>query len=182
MKHELIILQGIQGSGKTTWAKNWVKEDPKHRVRFNQDDIRNMFGVYWVPSREPLVKELHNSFLNKAMLEGYDIVLDNMNLNQKTLDEIKEIVKNAEPDEAYLLISATTKMKDCKDIIEAYSFLENYKLIFTKIDETSSLGVVLNVKEITGKSLSYFTTGQSVPDDIEIADVENLSKKLLGNS
>ena len=93
MKHELIILQGIQGSGKTTWAKTWVKEDPKHRVRFNQDDIRNMFGVYWVPSREPLVKELHNSFLNKAMLEGYDIVLDNMNLNQKTLDEIKEIVE-----------------------------------------------------------------------------------------
>ena len=30
MKHELIILQGIQGSGKATWAKNWVKEDPKH--------------------------------------------------------------------------------------------------------------------------------------------------------
>lgn len=93
MKHELIILQGIQGSGKTTWAKNWVKEDPKHRVRFNQDDIRNMFGVYWVPSREPLVKVMHNSFLNEAMLEGYDIVLDNMNLNQKTLDEIKEIVE-----------------------------------------------------------------------------------------
>ena len=93
MKHELIILQGIQGSGKTTWAKNWVKEDPKHRVRFNQDDIRNMFGVYWVPSREPLVKAMHNSFLNEATLEGYDIVLDNMNLNQKTLDEIKEIVE-----------------------------------------------------------------------------------------
>ena len=93
MKHELIILQGIQGSGKTTWAKHWVKEDPKHRVRFNQDDIRNMFGVYWVPSREPLVKAMHNSFLKEAMLEGYDIVLDNMNLNQKTLDEIKEIVE-----------------------------------------------------------------------------------------
>ena len=93
MKHEVIILQGIQGSGKTTWAKNWVKEDPKHRVRFNQDDIRNMFGVYWVPSRESLVKAMHDSFLNGAMLEGYDIVLDNMNLNQKTLDEIKEIVE-----------------------------------------------------------------------------------------
>ena len=93
MKHELIILQGIQGSGKTTWAKNWVKEDPKHRVRFNQDDIRNMFGVYWIPSRESLVKAMHNSFLNEAMLEGYDIVLDNMNLNQKTLNEIKEIVE-----------------------------------------------------------------------------------------
>ena len=93
MKHEVIILQGIQGSGKTTWAKNWVKEDPKHRVRFNQDDIRNMFGVYLVPSRESLVNAMHNSFLNEAMLEGYDIVLDNMNLNQKTLAEIKEIVE-----------------------------------------------------------------------------------------
>ena len=93
MKHKLIILQGIQGSGKTTWAKNWVKEDPKHRVRFNQDDIRNMFGVYWVPSRESLVKVMHNTFLNEAMLKGYDIVLDNMNLNQKTLNEIKEIVE-----------------------------------------------------------------------------------------
>ena len=93
MKHEVIILQGIQGSGKTTWAKNWVQEDPKHRVRFNQDDIRNMFGVYWVPSRESLVKAMRDSFLNGAMLEGYDIVLDNMNLNQKTLDEIKEIVE-----------------------------------------------------------------------------------------
>lgn len=93
MKHEVIILQGIQGSGKTTWAKNWVQEDPKHRVRFNQDDIRNMFGVYWVSSRESLVKAMRDSFLNGAMLEGYDIVLDNMNLNQKTLDEIKEIVE-----------------------------------------------------------------------------------------
>ena len=73
-------------------------------------------------------------------------------------------------------------MKDCKELIKAYSFIDNYKLIFTKIDETSSLGVVLNVKEITGKPLSYVTTGQSVPDDIEIIDVENLSKKLLGNN
>lgn len=93
MKHEVIILQGIQGSGKTTWAKNWVKEDPKHRVRFNQDDIRNMLGEYWIPSREPLVKTLHDSFLNGAMLEGYDIVLDNMNLNKKTLAEIEDNVK-----------------------------------------------------------------------------------------
>ena len=94
MKHKVIILQGIPGSGKTTWAKNWVKEDPKHRVRFNQDDIRNMFGVYWVPSREPLVKSTHDFLLNEAMLGGYDIVLDNMNLNKKTVSEIEESVNS----------------------------------------------------------------------------------------
>jgi predicted kinase len=93
MKHELIILQGIQGSGKTTWAKNWVNEDSEHRVRFNRDDIRNMLGKYWVPNRESLINAMYESFLNQAMLEGYDIVLDNMNLNQKALTEIKETVK-----------------------------------------------------------------------------------------
>lgn len=49
---KLILCRGIQGSGKTTWAKQWVLEDPEHRVRFNNDDIRNMLGKYWVPSRE----------------------------------------------------------------------------------------------------------------------------------
>lgn len=90
---EILILRGIQGSGKITWARNWIKEDPEHRVRFNRDDIQNMLGIYWVPSRETLINILYNSFLNDAMSEGYNIVLDNMNLNQKTLTEIKEIVR-----------------------------------------------------------------------------------------
>lgn len=93
MKHELIILQGIPSSGKTTWAKNWVNEDSEHRVRFNRDDIRNMLGKYWIPSRESLINAMYESFLNQAMLEGYDIVLDNMNLNQKSLSKIKETVE-----------------------------------------------------------------------------------------
>ena len=41
---KIILCRGIQGSGKTTWAKSWVLEDPKHRIRFNNDDIRNMLG------------------------------------------------------------------------------------------------------------------------------------------
>lgn len=43
---KIIICRGIQGSGKSTWAKQWCHEDPEHRVRFNNDDIRNMLGDY----------------------------------------------------------------------------------------------------------------------------------------
>ena len=53
-KRKLILCRGIQASGKSTWAKAWAKEDPEHRVRFNNDDIRNMLGEYWVPNREGL--------------------------------------------------------------------------------------------------------------------------------
>jgi len=101
--------------------------------------------------------------------------------NKKHFDEIKELFNQSKPDEVYLLISAGTKMKDCKEILKAYSFINDYKLIFTKIDETESLGIVLNVMNMTGKRLSYFTTGQSVPDDIETINVDQLSKRLLGN-
>ena len=42
----ILILRGSQGSGKTTFAKEWVNKDPESRVRFNRDDIRNMLGKY----------------------------------------------------------------------------------------------------------------------------------------
>lgn len=65
---KIILCRGIQGSGKTTFAKQWVLEDPEHRVRFNNDDIRNMLGKYWVPSREDLVKNLKHTFLCTVVL------------------------------------------------------------------------------------------------------------------
>ena len=78
---KIILCRGIPASGKSTWAKEWVLEDPEHRVRFNNDDIRNMLGKYWVPNRENLLTEIKKDFMVSAMEYGYDIVVDNMNLN-----------------------------------------------------------------------------------------------------
>lgn len=91
---KIILCRGIQGSGKTTWAKQWVLEDPEHRVRFNNDDIRNMLGKYWVPSREDLVKDLNYAFLINSMSYGFDVVIDNMNLNPKELKYYNKVLDN----------------------------------------------------------------------------------------
>lgn len=90
---KLILTRGIQGSGKSTWAKQWCHEDPEHRVRFNNDDIRNMLGDYWVPNRENLVKELKNTFAKASMLSGKDIIIDNMNLNPKEIEYWEGLVE-----------------------------------------------------------------------------------------
>ena len=72
---KIILCRGIQNSGKTTFAKQWVLEDPEHRVRFNNDDIRNMLGKYWVPSREPIVKIMKSSFISGAAIFCKDFVI-----------------------------------------------------------------------------------------------------------
>ena len=102
---KIILCRGIQGSGKTTWAKQWVLEDPEHRVRFNNDDIRNMLGKYWVPSREGLVKNLKNTFLWSSMSHGFDIVIDDMNLNPHTTEYYEVLVQayNATHDDKYVI-------------------------------------------------------------------------------
>ena len=102
-KKKLILTRGIQGSGKSTWAKAWVEEDPEHRIRINNDDMRNMLGKYWVPSREGLITHSKNLLAIHAMMLGYDIVVDNMNLNPKEVKFWEDVVNshNAEGEYKY---------------------------------------------------------------------------------
>ena len=90
---KIILCRGIPASGKSFYAKQWVLEDPEHRVRFNNDDIRNMLGKYWVPNREVLVSNLKKEFINSAMSLGYDIIIDNMNLNPKEIKYFQDLVE-----------------------------------------------------------------------------------------
>lgn len=92
--HKIIICQGIQGSGKSTWARKWAQEDPSHRVRWNNDDMRILMGQYWVPSREPLLSRIRALFLNAAMDYGFNIVIDDMNLNPHTTEYYEVLVEN----------------------------------------------------------------------------------------
>lgn len=77
----IILTQGLQGSGKTTWSKAWVEEFPKGRIRVNRDDIRRMLGPYWIPTREHIVTDIVDAAVKSAIEEDYDVVIDNMNLS-----------------------------------------------------------------------------------------------------
>ena len=90
---KLIILKGIPASGKSTWAKQWVEEDPKTRVIVNRDSIRRGLGVYWVQSREGLISDLEYEMVKIAMSWGYDICLDSTNLNAKYFNKWIELSK-----------------------------------------------------------------------------------------
>ena len=82
--------------------------------------------------------------------------------------------------EIYLTLSVTTKYKDLVNIADKYKHIKDWAIIFTKLDETCSLGNMLNMKLYTGEPLSYTTSGQNVPNDIEVINEQRLAKLLLG--
>lgn len=102
--------------------------------------------------------------------------------NDTTLEaEITELIKNSDCDEVHLVLSATTGFTGLLNIINTYSFLRDYKVLFTKLDETPSWGMVLNTKFLTDKPISYLAAGQTVPDDIEVMTPRKIIDRLLGD-
>lgn len=93
--NKIILTQGIQGSGKTTWAKAWVAEDPEHRIRINNDDITSMWGQpFGTPGLYERLRMFRQLMITRAIQDNLDIVVDNMNLSASSLKEVQEIVKN----------------------------------------------------------------------------------------
>ncbi|MBQ3061958.1 MAG: flagellar biosynthesis protein FlhF [Lachnospiraceae bacterium] len=124
----------------------------------------------------------------KERLDEFDLVLidtaGRSHKNKAQGDDLRELVDAIPKDERceYLVLSVTTKYNDLKQIAKAYSDYEDYRLIFTKLDETSTLGNILNIKLLTNASLSYSSWGQDVPNDFGRIDTQSIAKQLLGGS
>lgn len=78
-----------------------------------------------------------------------------------------------------LVLSAGTKLEDLKEIYNSFSFLDIDTLIFTKFDETKVFGNIFSLIYDIDKPVSYFSTGQEVPDDLRIASSEYLVECIL---
>ena len=193
----VVFLVGPTGVGKTTTiaklASKFKLEQKRKVVLLTADtyriaaaeQLRTYANILEVPFRVIYsAEELQRGVQD---FKQYEIILvdmaghspNNPTLRESMLAYMKVLGEDVEK-EVHLVLSATTKYKDLLNIIEAYSGIEDYKIIFTKLDETTSLGNLMNLKLHTGASLSYITCGQNVPDDIEIFNPQKTVKQLLG--
>ena len=102
--------------------------------------------------------------------------------NDFQMKELQEFLGVNSHIEKHLVMSATTKQKDAEEILDKFSVCEPSRVIFTKTDETSSIGIILNLLYEKKMALSYLTNGQSVPDDIIPASADMLAGLLLRDS
>jgi flagellar biosynthesis protein FlhF len=199
VKPKVVFFVGPTGVGKTTTlAKiaSRLKVDQGKKIAFLTAD------TYRIAAAEQLriyANILDTSLsiiysaeeLNHGMeqLEEVDVVLvDTAGFSHKS-QTLKEDVKNLIQSldarysrETYLVLSATTKYNDLKEIADIYKEISDYKIIFTKLDETTTYGNILNIKLYSNAEVSYITNGQNVPDDIEIFNSQKIVKRLLGGS
>ena len=96
-------------------------------------------------------------------------------------EDILDIVRILKPEDILLCLAATTGFASIKEMVDTYGFVDEFRLLVTKLDETKYRGQLLNLCWYTQKPLAYVTTGQNVPDDIEIVNVESIAKQIIRN-
>ncbi len=194
---KLVFFIGPTGVGKTTTIAKIASKfrvDEKKKVALLTADtyriaaaeqLRTYANILEVPFRVIYTVEE----ISKALedFKGYDYIMidtaghSHQNSTQK--DNMRNIIHSVDDiveKEVHLVLSATTKYRDLISIADSYKEMADYKLIFTKLDETTTLGNLLNLRLYTGASLSYVTHGQNVPDDIEDFNPQKTVKRLLG--
>jgi flagellar biosynthesis protein FlhF len=93
--------------------------------------------------------------------------------------ELAEFLLQAKPDEVHLVLSAVAGERSLRCAVDRFAMVQVDRLILTKLDEAESLGGILAVLGLYSRPLSYLTTGQAVPDDIEPADRRRLARLIL---
>ncbi|MGJ0846777.1 DEAD/DEAH box helicase family protein [Tissierella praeacuta] len=188
-----IFFVGPTGVGKTTTlakiAANFVLKN-KYDIGLITSDTYRIAAVEQLKTYSDILQlPLKIAYNKKEMIDAIDyfsskdiILVDTAGRNHndiEQLQELKDILYATKSKEIYLLVNANIGCRALKTLIEKYAFLEDYRIIITKVDEAESYGNILNIKYITNKQLSYFTIGQNVPDDIETINVENIAEKLI---
>ncbi len=180
---KIIALVGPTGVGKTTtiakMAANFSLIQKKKVALITIDtfrvaaieQLRNYSNIIGIPMEVVFNIEDFTQALRKH--KDMDIILidtaGRSPNNRSQILELKKFLRNSFVD-TYLVLSVTSKSKDIYNTIQIYSAIFDDKIIFTKVDETDSRGVILDVVQKYHKKLSYFTNGQNVPDDFEVAN------------
>lgn len=194
---KVVFFVGPTGVGKTTTiakiASSFRVEQNKKVALLTADtyriaaaeQLRTYANILEVPFRVVYTAQEISQAIED--FKDYDYVLvdttghsPNNEAQREGMAELVSSVETTARKEIFLVLSASTKYRDLMKIADTYKEIADYKLIFTKLDETSTLGNIYNLKMYTGAQLSYVTYGQNVPDDIEYFNPQSTVKLLLG--
>jgi flagellar biosynthesis protein FlhF len=193
---KFLALVGPTGVGKTTTAAKisalYLMSGFKKVALLGTDRYRigsveqikkyaDIMGIpLFVAATQDEIKKIWNE-LTKFQF----IVVDTMGKSQYDIKNIKKIsslireIGNKAKVETCLLLSTSQREEEMINVMKGFSEIGIDYLIFTKVDETSFPGTIINIGTFLEKPIAFFTTGQSVPDDIKTASPKTLTELIL---
>lgn len=192
----ILMLLGPTGVGKTTTivklAGQFALEQGLKVGFINTDTYRvaaqEQLKTYAEIMELPICTVYSPDEMEQALLtlQDRDVVLidtaGKCAADQEYHEDIEAYIRQSGADEVLLAVSASMGYGASKELISHYSFLKDYKLIITKLDEVTAWGSVLNIASLAKRPIAYVTNGQNVPYDIAEPDAKRIANNLLGSA
>jgi signal recognition particle subunit SRP54 len=192
----VIVLVGLQGSGKTTMcgklAKNYRKENKSPLLVAADiyrpaavDQLKTLgksidIPVFHIDKKPP---EIGQKALKFAAENNHDVVIidtaGRLHIDDALMQELEEIKKKLNPDEILLIADAMTGQDAVNIATEFNSRLDLTGVVLTKMDGDARGGAALSIKKVTGKPIKLIGIGEKL-DDLEVFHPDRLASRILG--
>ncbi len=192
-EQKIAAMVGPTGVGKTTTiAKLAAMGGLKHGRKLGMITLDDKkigaiaeLGVYSKILDVPMEVASTRGQLERAIhhLRKKDIILidtPGISRNENALfRRVQDLLQSVKPLETHLLLSATTREKDFAPLFDRFKSMDIQSFIFTRLDDSTEYGHLMNQLILTGIPVSYFANGPQVPENIEVATLDRLVKLML---
>ncbi len=192
-KAKIVALVGPTGVGKTTTvaklAAHFSVFERKNVAIITVDVFRvaaiEQMRVYARLLKVPIEVVLTPTDLKSTIAAHRDkdlVLVDSGGRSQYNWMQVLELtsfLKELSEAEVHLALSATTRCKENLAVVERFSSMRIHSLLFTKLDETRDYGSLLTLAVKSKRPISYLTTGQNIPENIEPASATKLARMIL---
>lgn len=196
----VIMLCGLQGSGKTTHAvklANYLQtKEKKEKILIAACDLQRPAAIdqlqklaqsiqvpVYADKNEKNPKKIAKQALQKAQKEGFDVLIvdtaGRLHVDDHLMEELKEIKKVLEPQEVLFVASAVTGQDAVKTALEFDQQISITGSILTMLDSDARAGAAISIREVTQKPLKFEGVGEKI-EDLQIFNPKSMADRILG--
>lgn len=189
----VVMIAGSTGVGKTTTV---AKLAALYKYTYGKRVALVSVDSYRIAAMEQLkafsdIAKIHfeSAYSNDDLIEKinklhkYDLILiDSAGINARNMKQmvsLKETIRISRADEIHLVLNMMTRYSDMKESIKNFSMIPYHGIILTKMDESTSFGDIINLSAEIDKPYSYISFGQNIPEDLTLANRNELAQIIL---
>ena len=198
-KPAVVLIAGLQGSGKTTFSgklANYLKNKKSKKPLLVACDVYrpaaiNQIGVLGEQLNVPVYKEIENKnpveialkSIKHAQDHGFDVVIvdtaGRLSVDEEMMKEIEQIKEAIQPNETLFVVDSMTG-QDAVNTAKAFNERINYDgVVLTKLDGDTRGGAALSVKYTVGKPIKFVSTGEKM-EDLDVFHPDRMAQRILG--